>query len=116
MLASLNLTDTGRRRVRLMVAVAVALAVLAAVWQLLGVLLPFLVSGVVAYLLLPLVKLADRTPWAKRRPNLNRALIAASSTALVHSRRAGIGGVGHLSAGGRFNHPGRARPRHSFRR
>ena len=83
MLASLNLTDTGRRRVRLMASVAVALAVLAIVWQLLGVLLPFLVSGVVAYLLLPLVKLGDRTPWARRRPNLNRALFAGLATGLV---------------------------------
>ena len=83
MLTSLNLTNTGRRRVRLAVSVAVALAVLAIVWQLLGVLLPFLVSGVVAYLLLPLVKLADRTPGAKRRPNLNRALFAGLATALV---------------------------------
>ena len=83
MLASLNLTDTGRRRIRLVSAVAVAVAALAIVWQLLGVLLPFLVSGVVAYLLLPLVKLGDRAPWAERRPNLNRALFAGLATALV---------------------------------
>ena len=83
MLASISLTDTTRRRIRLVAAVAVALGILAIVWQLLGTLLPFLVSGVVAYLLLPLVKLADRTPWAKRRPNLNRALFAGLTTALV---------------------------------
>ncbi len=82
-LTSISLTDTGRRRARLAAAVAVALAIVAIAWQLLGVLLPFLVSGVVAYLLLPLVKLADRTPWAKRRPNLNRALFAGLATALV---------------------------------
>lgn len=83
MLTSISLTNTARRRIQLLAAVAVALAVLAIVWQLLGVLLPFLVSAVIAYLLLPLVRLADRAPWAGRRPNLNRALFAGLATALV---------------------------------
>lgn len=82
-LTTFNLTDTGRRRVRLIASVAVALAILAVVWQLLGVLLPFLVSAVVAYLLFPLMRLADRAPWARRRANLNRAVCAGVATMLV---------------------------------
>ena len=78
-----NLTTPTRRRIRLLASLALALGILVAIWQLLGVLLPFLVSAVVAYLLLPLVKLADRTPWARRRPNLNRALFAGLATGLV---------------------------------
>ena len=63
-----NLTTPARRRIRLLASLALALAVLVAIWQLLGVLLPFLVSGVVAYLLLPLVSLWLRTPWGRRWP------------------------------------------------
>ena len=82
-LAMPNLTGPTRRRIRLLASLALALAILAAVWQLLGVLLPFLVSAVVAYLLLPLMRLADRAPWARRRPNLNRAVCAGLATMLV---------------------------------
>lgn len=72
-----------RRRVRLLISLAVALAILAAIWQLLGILLPFLLSAAVAYLLLPLVKLGDRTPWAARWPAFNRAAFAGLATLLV---------------------------------
>ena len=67
----------------MLIALAVAVGILAAVWQLLGILLPFLLSAAVAYLLLPLVKLGDRTPWAARWPALNRAAFAGLATLLV---------------------------------
>ena len=50
------------------------------IWQLLGTLLPFLLSGVVAYLLLPLVKFGDRTPLARRWPDAGRAVFAGLAT------------------------------------
>ncbi len=67
----------------MLISLAVALAILAAIWQLLGILLPFLLSAAVAYLLLPLVKLGDRTPWAARWPAFNRAAFAGLATLLV---------------------------------
>lgn len=53
-----DLSYASRRRLRLSLAVGLAIAMLVAAWQLLGVLLPFLVSGVAAYLVLPLVGLS----------------------------------------------------------
>ena len=53
------------------------------IWQLLGTLLPFLLSGAVAYLLLPLVKLGDRTPLCARWPNAGRAFFAGLATVAV---------------------------------
>ena len=53
------------------------------VWQLLSILLPFLLSAVIAYLLLPLVKLGDRVPLAQRWPGAVRAATAGFATLAV---------------------------------
>lgn len=60
---------------------AVALVVI--VWQLLSILLPFLLSAVVAYLLFPLVRLGDRIPLAQRWPGGVRAATAGLATLAV---------------------------------
>ncbi len=78
-----RLSSPAVRRIRLLASLAVASTLLVIAWQLLGILLPFLVSAILAYLLFPLIKLADRAPWARRRPNLNRALCAGLATMLV---------------------------------
>ena len=83
MLDMSNLTALARRRIRLVASLALALAALVAVWQLLGVLLPFLVSAVVAYLLLPLVSLFMRSPLGRRWPRASRAAVAGGATLLV---------------------------------
>ena len=83
-----------RRRIRLLASLALALAILVAIWQLLGVLLPFLVSGVVAYLLQPLVSLWLRTPWGQRWPRASKTAAAGGLTLLVIVVALGLLAVG----------------------
>ena len=94
MLAMPNLTDLARRRIRLLASLALSLAALVAIWQLLGVLFPFLVSAVVAYLLLPLVSLSMRTPWGRRWPRASRATAAGMATLVVIIAVLGLLSVG----------------------
>lgn len=73
-----------RRRLRLLAALAVLAFLLALVWRLLTPLLPFLLGGVVAYLLLPPVNwIARYAPGSQRWPNAVRAAAAALMTLLV---------------------------------
>ena len=73
MLSLPQLSPTTSRRFRLLAALTVAVIALIVIWQLLAVLLPFLLSGLLAYLLLPLVNAAERrTPFGKRWPRPTR--------------------------------------------
>lgn len=77
MLSLTELSPTTSRRLRLLAALAVAVLALVVIWKLLAVLLAFLVSGVVAYLLVPVVDLAERrTPWGRRWPQVTRMATA----------------------------------------
>ena len=68
----------------MLAALAVAVIALAIIWQLLAVLLPFLLSGLVAYLLLPLVNAAERrTPLGRRWPRVTRMATAALLLLLI---------------------------------
>ena len=79
-----QLSPTASRRFRLLAALAVAVVALFVVCQLLAVLLPFLLSGLVAYLLLPLVNVVERrTPLGRRRPRVTRMLMAGLLLLLV---------------------------------
>ena len=70
-----QLSPTASRRLRLLAALAVAVLALVVIWKLLAVLLPFLLSGAVAYLLVPIVNLVERrTAWGRRWPNVTRML------------------------------------------
>ena len=89
-----ELSPALRRRLRLSLSVMVAAGVLAVIWQLLGILLPFLISAVVAFLLMPLVKLGDRTPLGRRWPNPTRAAAAGLVTLLVIVAVLGLLAVG----------------------
>ena len=89
-----ELSPQTHRRIRLMASLALALAILVAIWQLLGVLLPFLVSGVLAYLLLPIVSLSSRVPWGRRWPRASRAATAGVITLLVIVAVLGLLAVG----------------------
>ena len=71
------------RRLRLSLSVLLAVVLVVVVWQLLSILLPFLLSAVVAYLLLPLVRLGDRVPLAQRWPGGVRAATAGFATLAV---------------------------------
>ena len=88
------MTTPARRRIRLLSSLALALAILVAVWQLLGVLLPFLVSGALAYLLLPLVSRSMRTPWGRTWPRASRGIAAGLATLLVIAAVLGLLAVG----------------------
>lgn len=71
------LSAPSSRRLRLLAALALAVAALVVIWKLLAVLLPFLLSGVVAYLLVPLVNIVERrTPWGRRWPRVTRMAAA----------------------------------------
>ena len=84
MLSLPQLSSTASRRFRLLAALAVAVLALVIIWKLLAVLLPFLLSGLVAYLLLPLVNVVERrTPWGRRRPRLTRMVMAGLLLLLV---------------------------------
>ncbi len=77
MLSLPQLSPTAYRRLRLLAALAVAVLALVVIWKLLAVLLAFLVSGIVAYLLVPVVNLAERrTPWGRRWPQVTRMATA----------------------------------------
>ena len=77
MLSLPQLSPTASRRLRLLAALAVAVLALVVIWKLLAVLLPFLLSGLVAYLLLPLVNVVERrTPLGRRRPRVARMVMA----------------------------------------
>ena len=79
-----QLSSTASRRFRLLAALAVAVVALVVIWKLLAVLLPFLLSGAVAYLLLPLVNAAERrTPLGRRWPGPTRMVTAALLLLLV---------------------------------
>ena len=79
-----QLSPVSSRRFRLLAALAVAVIALVVIWKLLAVLLPFLLSAVVAYLLLPLVNAAERrTPFGRRRPRVTRMVTAALLLLLV---------------------------------
>lgn len=79
-----HLSPTAARRFRLLTALAVAVLALVVIWKLLAVLLPFLLSGLVAYLLLPLVNVAERrTPLGRRKPRLTRVVMAGLLLLLV---------------------------------
>ncbi len=84
MLSLPQLSPPASRRLRLLAALAVAVIALAIIWQLLAVLLPFLLSGLVAYLLLPLVNAAERrTPLGRRWPRVTRMATAALLLLLI---------------------------------
>ncbi len=71
-----------RRRIRLIAALLVAIALLVVAWQLLLVLVPLAVSAVIASLLIPVMRLGERTPLARRWPRFNRLMVAGIATLL----------------------------------
>ena len=87
------LSAPSRRRLRLVAAFALAILAVLVIWKLLAVLLPFLLSGIVAYLLVPFVNLAERkTPWGRRWPRITR--MGATGLLLLLLLLAILGAVG----------------------
>ena len=80
----LQLSPRWARRLTLLAAVGLAALAVAVIWKLLAVLLPFLLSAVVAYLLLPAVSVVERrTPWGRRWPRATRMATAGLLVAAV---------------------------------
>ena len=97
MLSLPQLSPTASRRFHLLAALAVAVLALVVIWKLLAVLLPFLLSGLVAYLLLPLVNVVERrTPLGRRRPRLTRMVMAGLLLLLVMLALLAVVAVGVL--------------------
>ena len=71
-----------QRRIRLVAALLVAVALLVVAWKLLLVLVPLAVSAVIASFLIPVMRLGERTPLARRWPRFNRVLVAGIATLL----------------------------------
>ena len=71
-----------QRRIRLIAALLVAVALLVVAWHLLVVLVPLAVSVVIASLLIPVMRLGERSPLARRWPRFNRVVIAGIATLL----------------------------------
>ena len=77
-----ELDPVARRRVRLIAALLAAVALLVIAWQLLLVLVPLAISVLIASLLLPVMRLGERLPTARRWPRLNRLAVAGFATLL----------------------------------
>ena len=71
-----------QRRIRLIAALLVAIVLLVIAWQLLLVLVPLAVSAVIASLLIPVMRLGERSPLARRWPRFNRLMVAGIATLL----------------------------------
>ena len=77
-----ELPPSTQRRIQLAAALLVAVALLVVAWQLLLVLVPLAVSAVIASLLIPVMRLGERTPLARRWPRFNRLMVAGIATLL----------------------------------
>lgn len=77
-----ELPPSTQRRIQLAAALLVAVALLVVAWQLLLVLIPLAVSAVIASLLIPVMRLGERTPLARRWPRFNRLMVAGIATLL----------------------------------
>lgn len=84
MLAQLtDLSSRTRRRLRLLVSLIAAAGLLFIGWHLLTVLVPFMISTIVAVMLMPVMRLGERSPVARRWPKANRLCIAVAVSLLA---------------------------------
>ena len=71
------------RRIKLLASLSVVIIFLVIAWQLVLIVVPLLTSIAVAALLMPLVRLGERSPLANRWPGIHRIAIAAVATFLA---------------------------------
>ena len=73
-----------RRRLALLVSLAVVMLALVLAWQFISVLVPYALSAMIAFLIMPVVDfLAARLPGHRRHPRLTRAIAAGLGMVLV---------------------------------
>ena len=81
---STTLSAITRRRLALVVSLVVVVLLLTLMWQLVSVLVPYALSAIVAFLVMPLVNAsAARLPGHRSRPRVVRAVTAGLATLLV---------------------------------
>ena len=78
-----NMPSHARRRLRLLASLATAAGLLVIGWHLLVVLIPLMISGIAAALLMPVMRLGERSPLARRWPQANRLIIATAASLLA---------------------------------
>src|SRR5918999_5586155 len=62
----------------LLISGAIIIILLFIIYRLAGVLFPFAIGGVLAYMLFPIVRVLERVmPWQERRPTLSRVIAIA---------------------------------------
>ena len=62
----------------LLISGAIIIILLFIIYRLAGVLFPFAIGGVLAYMLFPIVRVLERVmPWQERRPTLSRIIAIA---------------------------------------
>ena len=62
----------------LLISGAIIIILLFIIYRLAGVLFPFAIGGVLAYMLFPIVRMLERVmPWQERRPTLSRIIAIA---------------------------------------
>ena len=84
MLAQLsNLPSPVQRRIRLLASLGMAVLLLVIGWHLLVLLIPLLISAIAAVMLMPLMRLGERSPLARRWPRLNRLAVAILTSLLA---------------------------------
>lgn len=98
-----ELSGSDRRRVRLLASLAIAAGVLVAAWHLLLVVVPLAVSIIVAALLMPVMRLGERLPTARRWPGGNRVAVAALATLLAVVASLTLIGAGAYGLAGGVN-------------
>ncbi len=79
-----TLSATTRRRVALAMSLVVVVLFLALLWQFVSILVPYALSALIAFLIMPLVNaLASRLPGHRSRPRVVRAVTAGAATLVV---------------------------------
>lgn len=79
------MSATSQRRIRLLASLGTAVVLLVIGWQLLLVVVPLIISTIAAVMLMPVMRLGERSPLARRWPKYHRMVVAmlASLLALV---------------------------------
>ena len=89
-----DVSSRTRRRLRLLASLAAAAGLLVIGWHLLAVLVPLMISAIAAVMLMPVMRLGERSPLARRWPKANRLSIAVAASLLALVAALGILALG----------------------
>ena len=88
-----QVSPVSRRRIRLLVSLTVAVGLLVVAWHLLVVMIPLMISAVAAAMLMPVMRLGERSPLARRWPRANRLSLAVAASLLAVVAALGVLGL-----------------------